>query len=244
MVKRVLVNYADGAFVKAQKHNGATGMQVGGFDAVAPLNRAFLDRDPEFVARCRHILDQPRGAGYWLWKPYIVLQVLRRHLQDGDLLFYSDSGAHFVHSAAPAFDLCRSRRDLPLLLFTLQDEFTNKAWTKRDCFHYMGVDAPQYADAPQVLGSFIVCERSPAVIDFIAEWLRLAEDERLSTDLPNACGLPNYPEFRDHRHDQAILSLLARREGASLVPDVSQWGNDRRSLSPLPQIMFHTRWRE
>jgi hypothetical protein len=63
------------------------------------------------------------------------------------------------------------------------------------------------------------------------------------TDLPNTCSLPNYPEFRDHRHDQAILSLLARREGVSLIPDISQWGDARRDPA-IPQIMLHTRWRE
>lgn len=243
MGKRVLVNYADGVFLKAQQHNGATGMQTGGFDAVAMLGRRHLDSDPDFVARCRHILDQPRGAGYWLWKPFIILMVLRKHLKDGDVLFYADSGSHFVHRADPVIELCQSRRDLPLLLFTLEDEHQNRVWTKRDCFHYLGLDRPDITDAPQILGSFVVCERCPAVIDFIAEWLRCAEDERLLTDLPNTCGLPDYPEFRDHRHDQAILSLLARRDGVSLLPDISQWGNDRRDPA-IPQIMLHSRWRE
>lgn len=243
MAKRYLVNYADQAFYKAQRHNAATGLAVGGFDSAAMMGRGHLKRDAAFIARCRHILDQSRGAGYWLWKPYIVLMMLRRHLKDGDLLFYCDSGAAFVHPADPVFDQCRQRRDLPLLLFTLQDEHQNRVWTKRDCFHYMGLDAPAYTDAPQVLASFVVCEKTSSVVDFIAEWLRLAEDERLLTDLPNACGLPNYPEFRDHRHDQSILSLLARREGVALMPDISQWGDDRRDPA-FPRILEHHRRRE
>lgn len=242
-MKRVLVNYADGAFATAQKHNARTGLDIGGFDGVAMLGRSHIEVDRGFAARNRAILDQPRGAGYWLWKPYIIWLMLTRHLADGDVLFYCDSGAHFVHSAAPVIERCQSRRDLPLLLFTLQDEHRNSVWTKRDCFHYLGLDRPEFTDAPQILGSFVVCERTPSTIAFVGEWLRHAQDPRLITDAPNACGLPNYPDFRDHRHDQSILSLLGRREGVSLLPDISQWGDDRRP-SEIPRILLHTRWRE
>ncbi|WP_448207828.1 hypothetical protein [Azospirillum sp. sgz302134] len=239
---RLLLNYADGAFTTAQKHNARTGLEVGGFDSVAMLGRAHLEADTHFAARNRHILDQPRGAGYWLWKPYFVWGVLHQHLKDGDILFYSDSGAHFVHSADPVIERCRQRRDLPILLFTLQDEHRNRVWTKRDCFHVMGLDRPEYTDAPQILASFLVIERTPDTVAFAAEWLRLAEDARLITDAPNTCGLPNYPEFRDHRHDQSILSLLARRAGVSTIADISQWGDGRRPPE-IPRILEHTRWR-
>lgn len=240
-MKRILLNYADGAFLQAQQLNSRTGLEVGGFDAVASLGRAHIDRG--FAHRNRHILEQPRGAGYWLWKPFLIWFMLHKHLNDGDILFYSDSGAHFVHSIDPVVDICRRRRDLPILLFTLNDELINKAWTKRDCFHYLGLDTPEYTDVPQILASFLVIERTPATIAFIADWVRHAQDARLITDQPNQCGLPNYPEFRDHRHDQSILSLLGRKAGVATVPDISQWGDDRRPAE-IPRILESTRWRE
>jgi hypothetical protein len=30
-------------------------------------------------------------------------------------------------------------------------------------------------------------------------------------DMDNTLGQPNYPEFYDHRHDQAIFSLLTKK---------------------------------
>ena len=239
-MKRVLLNYADGAFTTAQKRNATSGLEVGGFDNVAVMGRQHIDAG--FAARNQHILSQPRGAGYWLWKPYGILMMLRDHLEDGDVLFYSDSGAHFVHSAAPVIELCRQRRDLPVLLFTLEDHHRNRVWTKRDCFHYMGLDEPAYTDAAQILASFVVVERRPESIAFVAEWLDHAQDARLITDAPNECGLPNHPEFRDHRHDQSILSLLGRRHGVPTLPDISQWGDGRRPAE-IPRILQHTRWR-
>lgn len=240
-MRRVLLNYADGAFTTAQKYNGRTGLETGGFDGVAMMGRQRIDA--AFASRNCHVLDQPRGAGYWLWKPYFIDRLLREDLKDGDILFYSDSGAHFVHSVDPLIEICRQRRDLPILLFTLGDDHRNGVWTKRDCFHYMGLDRPDVVEASQIMGSFILCERGPETMDFVAQWLRLSQDARLITDAPNECGLPNYPEFRDHRHDQSILSLLGRRHRVTTIPDISQWGDGSRPPE-IPRIMEHTRWRD
>ena len=42
------------------------------------------DIDPEFYAKNKFILNQPRGAGYWLWKHYIIKDALSR-VNDGDI---------------------------------------------------------------------------------------------------------------------------------------------------------------
>ncbi len=39
-------------------------------------------------------------------------------------------------------------------------------------------------------------------------------------------GLPNYEGFIDNRHDQTVLSLLAKKWGIIPFRDPSQWGND------------------
>ena len=237
-MKKILVNYADGKFLESQKLNAQTGIDVGGFDTALTLGRRNLD--PEFCARNQFILSQPRGAGYWLWKPYIIFHTLQHAMQEGDVLFYSDSGAYFVHDAAPVIDMCLSFTEKPILLFSLGPDFINRRWTKRDCFHYMDADGPPYTDQPQILASYIVCGKNRYSMNFVAEWLRYAQDERILTDMRNQCGLPNYPDFVDHRHDQSILSLHGRKEQIALVPDISQWGNPYRPPE-VPQIVFCTR---
>jgi hypothetical protein len=161
-------------------------------------------------------------------------------MDDGDVLFYSDSGAFFIRSAAPVIDLCLSRPEKPILLFTLHQGFLNRIWTKRDCFHYMDADGEPYTELPQILGSFVVCQKCLYSIEFFAEWLRYAQDERLLTDAPNQCGLPNYAGFRAHRNDQSILSLLGRKHQIATFPDISQWGNSFRPPD-IPQIIASTR---
>ena len=53
------------------------------------------DIDNEFYQKNIEILKQPKGAGYWLWKPYFINKVLSE-VNDGDVVFYVDAGNVFL----------------------------------------------------------------------------------------------------------------------------------------------------
>jgi hypothetical protein len=74
---------------------------------------------------------------------------------------------------------------------------------------------------------------------FISEWLTYAQNSRVITDDDNVLGFVNYPDFLDHRHDQAILSLLAKKWNLTVYPDPSQWGQSEKR--PYPTIFNHHR---
>src|SRR6476646_303147 len=50
-----------------------------------------FDRYPEFRRHASFVQANPRGWGYWLWKPFLIQQHLRR-LPDGAVLLYLDAG--------------------------------------------------------------------------------------------------------------------------------------------------------
>lgn len=234
-MKKVLINYAHRHFLQAQQLNTKSAIEVAHFDEAIAYSSHDIDR--VFSQENQHILQQSKGAGYWLWKPYFIDKTLKQ-MNEGDLLFYSDSGAHFIHDIEPLIELLHNEHGL--LLFRLEDFHQNKKWTKRDCFVLMDLDHEPYISAPQVIASFIVCLNNSFSRDFIAQWLSYARDPRIITDELNTCGLPNYDEFVDHRHDQSILSLLSYKHNISTIPDISQHGNARRDPT-IPQIMQHTR---
>ena len=72
-MSNILINYADRGFFKAQKLNSESGLEHG-FDRV--INYCRKDIDSDFLNKNEYILNKVRGAGYWLWKPYIILNVL------------------------------------------------------------------------------------------------------------------------------------------------------------------------
>ena len=235
---KLLINYANREFRKSQAKNSSTGLRVGGFDDVRSFGPE--DIDPQFLAKNRHILSQERGNGYWLWKPYFIERALSS-LADGDILFYSDSGAHFVASIDPLIELCtRDRQDV--IVFELH--YPEREWTKRDAFVLAGCDTPQFTDTPQRLASFSLWRRSPASLAVAREWLDLAQDERLLTDVDNQMGLPNYPGFREHRHDQSLFSLVTKKHGLQAYRHPGQQGLafiKAYPNSPYGQILQHTR---
>lgn len=132
-------------------------------------------------------------------------------------------------------------------ILTFADGHPERKYTKRDVLLALGADHPAITDSPQRLGGFSLWKNTPVARAFAAEWLRLARDKQLLTDADNVRGLPNYPEFLAHRHDQSIFSVLAKKHGLPAYRDPSQWGNDRTvnyPNSPYPQLIELTRQRD
>lgn len=235
-MKKYLINYADKTYYNSQKNNTKTAIDIGGFDEVISYNKLSLDEN--FYLKNKHILDQPRGVGYWLWKPYLILKALEK-LEDNDILFYCDSGIEFIKNIDELIPIMDST-DQKMLAFRLDDIHPNKRWTKRDCFVNLGLDEEKYANHIQLLASYIIMRKNDFIISFMKEWLQYAEDYRNITDSTNECGLPNYFEFVDHRHDQSIYSLLALKHEIKHIRDISQFGSDGWETS---QILNHHRIR-
>lgn len=168
-----------------------------------------------------------RGLGFWAWKPRIILDFLTdktgglAHPEDGDILIYSDAGVEFINNVSHIID----RMDQDIFLFG--NNWEHAHWCKRDVieaiwpvrFQGRTVDIGDqiWQDfGKQCQASVIFFRVSDYTRKFVKEWLDwcLFEGGRLIDDSPSR--LPNHPEFREHRHDQAILTTLAYREGIKL----------------------------
>lgn len=233
-MKKYLVNYSNNSHYNSQTQNTNSALTTGGFDSVFSFK--YPDLGDNFINENVKILSQQRGAGYWIWKPFVIKKALES-IDENEILMYSDSGISFIKNIDEIVNIMDSTNE-KLLLFELEDIHPNKRWTKRDCFFFMGLDKEPYLSKNQFLASYILMRKNDFVINFINEWLNYAKDYRIITDSPNECGLPNYQEFVDHRHDQSILSLLGRKYNIKNIPDISQFGNGRQVTS---QILNHHR---
>lgn len=235
-----LLNYANGQYRDSQRKNSRTGKSAGGFDRV--LSYGPRDIDPAFYAANKAILDQVRGNGYWLWKPYFINRTLL-DLPEDNWLFYCDSGSYFVHSVHPLIDLAETTGSS---ILTFEDRHPERKYAKRDALLLMDADRAEILDTNQRIGGFSLWRNTAFTRQFTSDWLRFATDERILTDLPNTLGQANHPGFEDSRHDQTIYSILAKQHGIPAYRDPSQWGNDRTEEfpnSPYPQLIELTRQR-
>lgn len=207
-MRKILVNYADIRHFPGQRRSARLGFRRGGFDLCLSYGRG--DLSPDFIAEHSILLNARRGAGYWLWKPVIILDAMER-AQDGDVIVYLDSDCYFKRSVDLIAEACVERT--PGVLGFSMTGLSEGAWTKRDAFILMGCDSEEMRRGGQFMAGLIVFVNNAFAKAFVREWFALMQDPRLLSDLPNVCGSLNYPEFRDHRHDQSIFSLLYKRHG-------------------------------
>lgn len=244
---RLIISYANKPYFYRSQHFLVESSKKY-FDGHASYHPEMLDK--AFAEKNKHILNQPRGGGYWLWKPYIILNTLKL-VKDGDYVFYVDSGNLLVNDPEPLFKIVDTTSK-GILLFENRDGtatdkevkggiWQNYMFTKFDCFAKMRCNEKKYIYGNQIDGSYALIKKCDYAIKFFEEYLAWAEDEDILTDKPNQLG-SNYPGFRDHRHDQSVCSLLAIRENILVEEEPSEWGNyTRTAKSKFGQIFQHHR---
>lgn len=218
-MKTCLVSFATREFYESQRLLNRTALEYG-IDEVISYTRESITCT-EFYKKNKKILDQRRGAGYWLWKPYIILEALSS-ANEGDIVMYSDAGNEVIASLEPLFEICEREE---ILVFQVHREL-NRFWTKRDCFIAMGCDNEKFYEAEQVAGTYQLYLCGSRSKKLVSEWLDYCQIDGVITDAPNRLGKENLPEFKDHRHDQSVFSLLAMKWGLNVYRDPSQWGDD------------------
>ena len=186
-----------------------------------------------------------RGYGYWRWKPEVILRALNE-LMDGNILIYSDAGVEFIEPVSIVLD----RKDQDIWLFG--NETLHRHWCKADIIEEIWPVSYRRSWANfdrQCQASVIFLRVNDYTRAFVKEWLDwcLFEGGRLIDDSPSR--LPNHPEFKENRHDQAILTTLAYREGIKLHHWYVRYPQNtpgRGSLYPgdnYPPLFLHHRFR-
>lgn len=234
----IAINYADEGFRKAQKLNLETAKQWGADRTIAYTPE---DIDADFRERNKDVLSIRKGNGLYLWKPYFLNKAYKE-LKPGDYLIYTDAGSIYVNKIQYLID-CMEKEQTDIMVFSLQNEMLERKYTKRDAFVLLDCDSPQYTDTPQSVGGYVILKKSDFVEKFIAEDLEYAQDKRMITEQENTQGLPNYPEFIAHRHDQSVWSLMVKKYGIKRFRDPSQYGMinhyepEVETRSTFPQII-------
>lgn len=208
-----------------------------------------------------------RGCGYWAWKPLIISHVLAA-AEMGELVIYADAGIEFIDN--PRYIVDRMNQDI----FLFGNHWEHAHWCKRDIVESvwrLSLDDAKADPATedddltfgewwkvagwarfgkQCQASVIFFRVSDYSRKFVREWLDwcIFEGGRLIDDSPSRAA--NHPEFQENRHDQAILTTLAYREGISLHwwPAIYEGGyvyekHPQYQTDQYPTLFFHHRRR-
>jgi hypothetical protein len=209
-----LVNFSHGDFYNRQRfYNSLTGKYIGKFNKT--YEYSFSDIDEDFIKRNKEIFNQKKGVGLWLWKPYFINKVLDI-LEPDEYLFYCDSSAIFLRKITPLIEeLTRSGQDI--MLFEVPLEEVN--WTMPQALDILNADETQ-RKSNQILGGFILVKKNQETVNFLRLWLDACQNPLLMINK----GMDTDGKVVNHRFDQSLISVLAKKNNYKFFRDPTQYG--------------------
>lgn len=194
-------------------HNAANRLktelsQINLFDNIIAYTDEYLKNDSEFWNKHNNfIINNSRGYGYWIWKPYIIMKTLDK-LNDDDMLVYLDAGCEIVNNSDSSNKMNKLISDTSNITYTSTGH-DEKTYTKMDLFKYMEVDKNMdILNSIMHQAGVIIIKKNKHTTAFMNEWYNIMGNYHLVDDSQSI--LKNDASFIEHRHDQSIFSLLIK----------------------------------
>ena len=179
------------------------------------------DLPPSFRSSQKKHFKVTRGGGYWVWKPYIILDALSK-INHNDMLLYMDSGVAAIDDVTILFNYFNNLNQ-DIVLFQ-NHGLQNQSWTKRDCFILMGCDNDHFYYKDQINAALQLYKNNINSIKFLNEYLEFCKNYDIISDNVSKIK-PNFISFVEHRHDQSILTNLAIKYNFKVFRNPTQFGN-------------------
>ena len=191
------------------------------------LDQSFIDKHSKFIE------NNPRGYGYWIWKPYIILKTMEK-LDYNDILIYSDSGSvvnpngfkrlKYYYEILNSYDM---------ICFKIKhDEIS---WNKKDIIEHIlnifGNSNYNVLNTKQITSNLLLLRNNKKTYNFIKLWYNIMCNYHLIDDTPSKS--PNFKEFIENRHDQSILSLLTKLYYMNIYTCKDNYEDDNKNYEYL-----------
>ena len=179
------------------------------FDKTILYTDNFLKNDKEFWENhSEFILNNKRGYGYYIWKPYIIKKTIE-NMKDGDKLLFLDCGCEIDVKKKELikyfFDIINENNKLELG----STQCIEKEWNKMDLIIKLNMLKNEQLNTEQYQATtilFFICKQ---IRDLVNEWYNIACNYNLIDDSESIN--KNFDCFIEHRHDQSIFSLLVKK---------------------------------
>ena len=156
--------------------------------------------------------------GYCIWKPFYILECLET-LQDNELLLYVDCSDYFSESTLVF--VCKELENQDIFAWH-QGIDRNKigVCTRRECMVTMNSDNEETRHAQMIEAGFLAIRKTQKALEIIKEWLHYCTHPECVVDESLDGKIENYPEYKFHRHDQSVLSILFHKYGLTKLKEI------------------------
>lgn len=212
------ITYGNEKYEKAKQRLCSQANQFEGITHVRGYGPS--DLSDSLRKKYKNILEQPRGGGYWLWKPFVLYNHFKT-LKENDILVYLDAGCVLNPKGITRFqeyiDIL-DKSDIGILSFQMHNQI-EKWWTTREIFEYYELDVNgDHANSGQFLGGVFMLKKNKHSEEYVKKLVSITlTQSQLYTDEHNKNGR-QMSWFKDNRHDQSISSLLRKIHGTEIIP--------------------------
>lgn len=223
-MKYLAICFTDEKYQKTRERYAAQLLSKGIFDSVIQyspddFDKDFKDKHGKFIA------ENPKGYGYYIWKPYLILKTLEM-MDDGDILVYGDAGNEMKGTPEECLlmiDQVKIRsRKIPIL--AAKGGWCIR-WIKSDLYITMGYKIFTPFKRMVEAGRIVIL-KNEITMSFFKEWRYYATSDYSNID-DSESTLPNLPLFIEHRHDQSIFSILFHKYKGRIVDFGDVWEASR-----------------
>ncbi|MGI9461259.1 MAG: hypothetical protein ACR2NY_01615 [Alphaproteobacteria bacterium] len=175
----------------------------------------------------KFIKQNPKGFGFWIWKPQIIWQALQT-MHDGDILCYADAGStiHYTPKAKKRMQhYIKLVKDSPYGILSFELPHQEKRLCKQALLEFLQADN-NIQNSAQLIATHIIIKKCHHVMTLVKKWLDVATNHyNFLDDTKPPSGIPTPTPMKYlsclHRHDQAIFSILRKQYGTEILPDES-----------------------
>ncbi len=129
--------------------------------------------DPAFLEKHKNVFAKRKGAGYWLWKPWVVMNTLKQ-IPENAYLIYCDGGFTFEKNPKPFLDLLK---DHDMVVFAYGGPLGSHCKPSALIKTHTNTEAGR--KSPALLGGVLFMKNTPTTRHFVGQWLKYCEDDDL-----------------------------------------------------------------
>jgi hypothetical protein len=172
-------------------------------------NTPGLDDHSDFIK------ENKRGYGYWIWKPLVILDVMKK-ANVNDIIVFADAGCEISNKNGRDKIYNKYITDVTThaphrLGFVINYREAN--WTKADLFNFLDLKDIKYTETNQIIAGIQILVNTEENKILMEKWLEImtCNNYHFVDDSPSLTENDLY--FKEHRHDQSVLSLLKKKYG-------------------------------
>lgn len=155
--------------------------------------------------------DNPRGCGFYSWKP-IVISTALDEIEIGDVILYHDTGR-------PNYNY-EIKKDVRPLVNTVINEYqgigvvaggwSHRMWCKRYCYQAMNCDNENYWNLQHLTANWNIWQKNSLAQEIILKWKYWCSQKEVVDTDSHVNKNTELEGFEEHRWDQAILTNIIK----------------------------------